>query len=121
MWRMDLGGALRKVRTDAGMSQAELGRVLECDQTRVSRLENNIAVNTITFDEAWAVEVACGVPIGTIARLAGYVSDGDGVLAALDADVSLSVYDRHALKTAYNTITDRNTAESPKRRYVRRL
>lgn len=49
---------LVSVRTDSGMSQAELARKLNCSQSRISRLENG-QVDGLSVEELKAYIDAC--------------------------------------------------------------
>lgn len=97
--RMAIANSLARIRTDAELTQGALAGILGIDQTTISRLEKG--TSRAYVDQVLAIEQVCGVPPGTVLRLAGVLNDAPGVEAAVSSDPGLTGAQREGLLVLY--------------------
>lgn len=98
-----LGEAIRDVR--GSMTQDQLAKAVQTDQGTVSKWETGRIWPEL--DDLPKIERACGVPVGTILRRAGYVDELTSLDDWLDADSTIGRADLDLIKQAITTARNR--------------
>lgn len=103
---MEIGEAIKEVRTRAGLDQKDVVARIDrsdtdviVDQPMLSKMERSKAVPSIR--DLSAIERAMGVPLGTVLVMSGYVENVGSVAQAVAADDKLSAGDKTVVLTAY--------------------
>lgn len=106
--RSRIGAAIHRVRTEAGLKQADLVAATGMKQNTLSDWEATPVEVERVLNGICQIEEACKVPRGQILRIAGYVEDSPGVLAEVDRDDKLNPESRRLLRALYQAAVSRS-------------
>lgn len=105
-----LAVALRQTYEDAKVSQAAIATALGVEQPTVSKWAKG--QNRPPLEALGVVERLAGVPLGTILRRAGFVSEATDFQSALAADPRLTDKSKSAIGLLYDVLTTQDAGAS---------
>jgi hypothetical protein len=109
-----LSAAFRETYEQAGITQATIADHLQAngwptvDQPKVSKWGRGM--ERIPLEVVPELDAACGVPVGTILRRAGYVNDTHPTVEqVIQSDMALTAKDRDTLLDLYLWLRERSS------------
>lgn len=96
-----ISAAIRDARQQAGLSQEQLGALVQRSQSVITKWENH---QEPRLDELAHVEQVLELPAGFLLRAAGYVDEADTTEERIASDSALPRAARRALVEAYRSL-----------------